>query len=499
MRIIQYLKQINLLKFFKLEKLGKPMVYGLAITIFVVLNMLFSTVSFRFDFSYGKSNTLSSPTKKVIKKLDGLVNIKFFVSSDLPTRLLPVKNEVMDLLNEYKKENRGKINLKIIDPKKDEKALNEARELGIPELQFSQLEQDKYAVTASYFGIAIGYGDKKEIIPQATNVESLEYNLTAFVYKMTKKELEKIGIIGQEDEINTLKKVLSQQFTIDYIDVSSSSATKEINAVYKTVLVFDNNKKEYDAKETDILKNYLDKGGRAVFFADGVWVGDNLTTSEAKHNLFNLLADYGVKLNANFILSTNAELVNFGNSMVSFFVPYPFWAKTNNFDQKTSFLSNINQVAFPWTSSLTLEKKENVETKALIKTSKKSWEQKENYILDPQKVPQPNIKDLKEFVTAAYVRKSGGGELMVIASSRFVLEKYLSRNSDNLEFVLNAVNNFASDGALTGIRQRAVSFYPLPDLPENQKDLFKYTNIFLLPTLLAIFGGMRLLRRREGF
>jgi len=85
----------------------------------------------------------------------------------------------------------------------------------------------------------------------------------------------------------------------------------------------------------------------------------------------------------------------------------------------------------------------------------------------------------------------------VIASSRFVLERYLSRTTDNLEFLLNIVNNFAAKGALLGIRQREVAFYPLPDLSESQKDLFRYLNIFLLPSFLAIFGFFRLWQRAK--
>ena len=41
-----------------------------------------------------------------------------------------------------------------------------------------------------------------------------------------------------------------------------------------------------------------------------------------------------------------------------------------------------------------------------------------------------------------------------------------------------------------------VSFYPLPGLPESQKDMFKYINILLLPALFGLWGGVRLFKRR---
>lgn len=494
------MKKLNLLKLFNLRQLKISAICLLVVGAFVIFNVLFSSISFlRYDFSFGKAYTLSTSTKKTLHNLHEVVTIKFFASSDLPTRLIPLKNEVTDLLNEYQKENKSKLNIKILDPKKDQKALTEVQELGLPQLQFSQLEQDKYAVTSSYFGIALSYSDKKEILPQVTNIESLEYNLSAAIYKLTNKELIKIGVLGKtdtfnpnEDDLATFKVVMKQQFDLSFLDLTTQSSTKEIDSSYKTILVFDDNKKEYSEKEIQAIKNYLSKGGKVIFFIDGVWVEDSLTTASAKHNLFSLLAGYGITLNTDLILSANAELVNFGNSQISFLSPYPFWLKTNVFNTKSSYFSNIQQLTFPWASSVD-------GGSGLIKTTNKSWEQKESsssaFILNPQSIPQPQVNDLKVFTVAAE-KKLSHGKILMIPSSRFVLERFLTRTSDNLEFVLNAVNDFASGGALSGIRQRAISFYSLPDLPDNMKDIFKYGNILILPLLFGLYGFIRLMKRR---
>lgn len=493
-RLIKKLEKLNLLKLFNLRKFTIPAICIFAVGAFIVFNFLLSPVSFlRYDLSFGKAYTLSFSTKRILKNLDDIVTIKFFASSDLPTRLVPLKNEVADLLNEIKKVNKGRLNIKVLDPKKDQNAANEVKELGIPELQFSQLERDKYAVTTSYFGILLSYGDKREILPQVTNIESLEYNLAASIYKLTRKETIRIGILGQqnalnpnEDTLSKFKEIMRQQFDMNFLDVSSKSATKTIDTVYKTILVFDTSKKEYDSQELQAIKIYLDNSGKAIFFVDGVWVEDNLLTTPAKHNLFSLLSYYGIKLNTNLILSTTSELVNFGNGLVSFLSPYPFWLRTNVFNIKTAHFSNIQQLTFPWVSSV-----EGGE--ALVKTTKQSWEQKDNYLLNPQSIPKPQRSDLKEFTIAS---QSKDKKIVVIASSRFITDRFQTKSSDNLEFVLNLVNDYASGGALAGIRQRAVSFYPLPDVPDNVKDIFKYGNILTLPLLFGLLGFIRLMKRR---
>ena len=502
MKHYSFFKGINFIKIFKIEKLGKWAIFILSLLVFLTANFAINLFSLKIDLSFGKAYSLSPSTKKIIKNLDDVVNIKFFASSDLPVRLLPLKNEVLDFLKEYQKEAGGKIIIKVLDPKKDENAKNQAQEFGLPQLQFSQLEQNKYQVSSVYFGLALSYGTKKEIITQVTDLESIEYNLTSLIYKMTKKEIEKIAILGKEekpnfkdDDLFTLKKVLRQQFVLDFIDVSNNSTTKEIDKSYKAIIVFDNNQKNYDSQEIAAIKNYLKNGGRALFFVDGVWVKDNLQVEEANHNLFSLLSDFGITIKKNLVLSSSAELVNFGNQFFQFITPYPFWVKTQYFNQNQPFFSNIQQLLYPWVSSIEIKNKKEISP--LVFTSKKSWGQKEFFVLDPQNIPDPKPTDLKQFTISVYAKNINQTEIVVIPCSRFILEQHLTRTTNNLEFVLNVLNNLAARGALSGIKQRSVVFYPLPELSENQKDLFKYLNIFLLPSLFALFGVVKLTKSNQ--
>lgn len=497
------LKNLKLIKFFNIQGKERQIIFVITITLLIVINLLISGINLRYDASFGHAYTLSNSTKIILRDLDDVVNVKFFVSSDLPARLIPLKGDVIDTLSEYKKEGKNKIILKIVNPKKDETTAKEARESGIPELQFSQLEQDKYAVTTAHFGIFLSYGGRNEVIPQVTDFENLEYNLTSAIYKLVKKDLPKVGIIGEipsanpsEDSLVSFKKILGQQFSLESVNISSESTVKTIDSSFKTIFVFDNNQKEYSSEELKLLREYLNKKGKIIVFADGVWTSEQLETTPAKHNLFSLLQDYGINIEKNLILSTSAELVNFGGGQVSLLVPYPFWFKTNNFNPQISYFSNVNQLTFPWGSSIKLEKKTDIETKELVKTTNRSWQQKDNFMLNPQEIEPPGDKDLKEFLVAVESSKKNAGQLVVIPSSRFILERYLGAGTDNLEFVLNIASNLASGGALSGIRSRAVSFYPLPDLQNTQKDMFKYINILLLPILFGLWGFFRLIRRR---
>lgn len=471
----------------------------------IAVNLAVSFIPLRLDLSKGGIYSLSAATKKILKKADKKITIKLFASSNLPTRLLPLKRDVMDLLKEYERIGRGKVEVKIYDPAKDDKAKEEAQKEGVPQLQFSQLEQNQFAVTNVYFGLVIGYNDKKEIIPQLSDLSGLEYNLTSKIYRLTKKELPKVLVLGsqtvfdpQQDELYTFRQVAGEQFELE---TSLGLEDKDLKN-YAAVVILDNQQKQYNDEERKKLAEYLKNKGKIIAFVDGVWVNEGLFASSAQHGLFDFLKSAGLQIDKNLILSTAAELVNFGNQSMQFITAYPFWLKTNVFNDRFSYFNNIDYLMFPWVSSLTIKSNKDWQVEPLVKSTPRSWEQKEasdgaGIVLNPQAIPQPKPQDLKQFLLVAQAVNKNGAMMVVIPSSRFIKERFLNQQAGNLDFVLNILNEAAAGGALSGIQRRAVSFYLLPPLSEQQKDLAKYLNIFLLPLLLAVFGGVRLAKRRE--
>ncbi len=484
----------------RINNLEKVFLYALTIILFIVANLFFSFLSFKLDLSNGSVYTLSKSTVNVVKHLDDLVTIHFVVSSDIPTRLLPLKTEVTDLLNEYQKAGGRRIQIQMLDPKKDKDALVKAQKSGLQQLQFSQMESDKYAVTNAYFGIYMTYENKQELVPQITEPGNLEYNLTAAIYKMTNKNIERVSIGGfdmqqsqQLQPFTNLTNVLSKQYQINTLPYEKTF--DNISKAGKTILLFDSNNKKYTDDDIHKLETFLNNKGSLIAFVDGVWVQDSLNTQPTSHNLNKLFSKYGITINNDLVLSTSSELVNFGNENVSFFTPYPLWVRTNKFDKAQSLFANINYVTFPWVSSVSVKKSTTGKTSALIYTVPKSWNQTGTFVLNPQEIQPP--KTFAEYALAAQNQLKTGGTLIVIPASRFVQDRYLSQNSSNMSLVLNMVNDLTSGGALSGIHQRNVVFYALPDLNESQKDAFKYLVVLALPLMYIGYGVRQYLNERK--
>lgn len=477
----------------------------LLLLFFAATFILFSLFPVRLDLSKGGAYTLSPATKKIIQNNTKNIDINLYASSDLPTSIIPLRTDVVELLQEYRRGGKN-IKVNVIDPKKDAKIADTLKQLGIPELQFSQLEQNKYQTSSFYFGIALTYNDKNEIIPQINDYQNLEYNITSAIYRLTRTDMPKVAVVGenppgygQQDPLLSLKKVLSQQYTVVSLDLATIKPenTKTFLTEYSTIILLDNGTNKYSTEQIQLLKQFYESGKNVLVFAGGTKIDEQaLSVVQADNNINELTATYGAQIDYNLVLSTSAEYVNFGNATSQFLAPYPFWIRSTIFDIKSGLFANIQFVTFPWVSSLSLKKNDLASLTPLIMSSDKSWIQKNSFSLNPNTIPQPSSKDLNQFVLGALIKNKNGGEMIVVPSSRFPYEQYMSRGGGNLDFVLNVIDTFSSNGALSGIRSRIVSFYPLPDLSDSQKDIYKYAAILLFPLLWGIYGGIRLLRRK---
>ncbi len=472
-------------------RINLDILYLFLFAVVVAANIIVSPVSYKLDFSKGKAHTLSDSTKSILRNLKKTATVTFFVSEELPSRLIPLKRDVDDVLNEYRRESGGKLVLKYTDPKNDQKAQTLAQEYGISPLRFSQQESDNYAVSTSYFGLGIEYDGKKASIPQATGADDLEYNITSSIYKLGVKQLPQVGLLGTEgaeNQITTFAQVAASQFQL------MPAAT--LSAQLKTLVIFDS----VQGFQEGTIKNvdqYLNNGGKAIIFTKGIDINEDssFTAQKAKSPVYDLLRKRGITINQDMVLSTSAEFVNFApqGSGAQLLIPYPFWLKTNVFDTDSPFFSNINQLSFPWTSSLSV--KSPAET--IVRTTTQSWHLDKDFNLDPQNIAQPSPKDITQFNLIARSKGPKGSEVVVIPSARFLYDRYLSGQSGNLELVMNILSEFASGGALAGIRSRAVNYYLIPAMDTSQKNFFKYANVVVLPGLFTLIMAMRVYRRNR--
>jgi len=475
----------------------KPFVpYLAAFMAWLVVISLASAVTVRLDLSPGRTYTLAKSTDKIVRSLKDIVTITFYVSGNIPSRLTTLRNEVQSMLAEYKRMGGKKIVIKTIDPQASEETKKDAREAGLAEIRFSQVERDAYQLTSAYFGLTVAYGDKKEVVPQLTDPANLEYTITAAIYKLTKDSAEIIGLAGanpdtdpKSDPYLILKQILYRQYVMEPV------AGNSVLSRFSTILIFDDGSVPFDAALVKKLRDYAGKGGKLVIFTDGVRVSDTLQTAAPADTFSPLFGDWGISPEPNLVYTTNAELVQFANTTERFLSGYAPWVKTNAFNKKTPYFSNVISLTFPWTSSVLIQKKGNITTDILVASSPQSWTQKEPFKLMPQDITVPQKNIFRAYPLIVRARNSANGTLAVIPSSRFIKQTFLNQGAGNFEFVFNLVNDLSSGGALSGIRSRNLNLLPLPAMAQQARDIFKIGVIGIPSLLFILWSGLRLRKR----
>ena len=110
----------------------------------------------RLDLTASKAFTLSETTKRLHLELPETVRVSYFVSKNLADRH-PGPAAIEDLLREIGARSRGKISVRIIDPKDDPA---EAESFGVAPQQMQVVERSEQRVALVYSGIAIEYLDR---------------------------------------------------------------------------------------------------------------------------------------------------------------------------------------------------------------------------------------------------------------------------------------------------------------------------------------------------
>ncbi len=166
--------------------------------IIVVLNFILGLGVFRtrLDLTEDKLYTLSQGTVNIVKELDTKVNIRYYRTEDkdiLPEPIQVYIRRVEDILNEYKKRSKGKIEVELLNPEPDSDEEVAAVQDGINRNTLNLVE-------SFYNGLVVQCLDKKVTLPTVDpqQEELLEYELSRAVAEVTSSSKPKIAIMTDE-------------------------------------------------------------------------------------------------------------------------------------------------------------------------------------------------------------------------------------------------------------------------------------------------------------
>lgn len=508
--------------------------------IIIFINILITPMVLRIDLTQGKIYTISKSTKKIVKNLKSPITLKVYISDpeELPEEVISIRQDVLDLVDEFRKISGGNIAVEKINPTGNNKLTEEAYSYGIMPLQGGKIKQTQVDIKQYFAGIAIVYQDTFVTIPGIGDINNLEYEITAAIHKMTRDKVPLIGIVLGHDEnlLDDIKEILKKQYEVR--DITTTNLEK-IPDSYDVLLV-SGPKKDFSEKEQYMLDQFVMRGGKLVVLMDGAEINrEFLMATPANTSMNSLIEPYGIKVNSDIVLDPVSNLLvpfqirdqgGFGGRILMGYPPYPI-ILPKGLNKDSVITEKLPSLTLPFPSSLTINNK-NSETKIteLVKTTNKSFTiDANNAILAPDQLKSYPVKDQKAHTIAAlmtgkitsafqgkpipkgdesikesvkdkeFLSETTSGAVLVIGSNRFIELDSLRLWPENFVLLANALDVMSQGEALVDIRSRGLANRPLNPIDEKTATWIKYGNILASLLLSLVVGGtMYFVRKRSG-
>jgi ABC-2 type transport system permease protein len=477
----------------------------LLVAALAVLNLFGRYIGGRLDLTPGKAYTLSRATKKLAGSLPDLVTIKVFASQELPPEVALIQRDLRDVLSDYRAAGKGKIRVVYGDPSTDSTMRTEARNLGIPTVQFNVVGRSELQVKEGYLGLAVEYAGQSKTIPFVQKTDDLEYQLTSYLRALTVKQHPKVAVATPAEDPQTgntfreLQEGLRQNYEVQLLTLGPDSA--QLNDV--KALVVAGSPDSFSTVQREQFSRFLAGGGGALIMAGGMRVAQQGMFATARPVPWNaLLRPYGVSVRPDMVYDlVSNERVAMPAQFGRILIQYPYWVRALSTHQ-----SAVNQqsdgIFLPWASSVDTTGARKGAVTPLYLSSRAAGVTVQEAMLEPsQRFPTDSLSPR---LMAVQVNPMGAdsaaglkGRIVLVGSDDFASDRNVQNAPENLAFGLNAVDWLSQDEALIGIRAKERTPPPLVFSSGFLRDGVKYANVIGVPVLLILGAGVRLWRRRQ--
>lgn len=509
----------------------------LLLLVIAVVNMISDRVFTRLDLTENRQYTISPSTKRMLRNLDDVVNVKVYFSKDLPSYLASLPKSVRDLLDEFSAFGRGKLRVQWEDPTSSPEQESRLRSLGIPQVQLDVIQRDKREVANVYLGMAVFYEDRHEVLPVVQGPWGLEYELVASILKVTRKESPKLGIITRysKEELDRsyseMQRALRKQYDVQVIDLEGGK--KAIPDDIRTLVLL--GPKDLKDPEKYRIDQFIMRGGNVLAMLDALELqGGVLQGSRMSSGVEDMMMRYGVRCNNDLVVDRTSAVASFASGFFRFMSNYFLWPKVvkQGFNREHPVVNKLESISLPWTRSFEAVSNppDSVEVTLLASSSPASWTTTDFTNLNPQQQWNPKPEDLRprglvyalngvfpSFFAgkplpaltdsgATPLREEGRRDLseptqiVLVGTTYFCIDQ---QTPGNMTFLLNAVDWMSLGDELIGIRSREATDRPIKEIGEGTKRLIRIVGIAAVPLLIIIvglarwLGGVRIKRLAE--
>lgn len=343
--------------------------FVITIAALVAINWLASMYHTRIDFTNEKRFTLSTPTKKVLQKLDDVVQVDVFLKGDFPSGFKKLANSTNELLQEFKEVAGKKLQFRFISPDENVEGTNVlwADTLGTlgfypinltSQIKEGQQQQNIYPVAFVHYKenilpVMIYQGKTKAITyPEINSAEAMmEFNFISAIDKLLQKEKPVVGYtVGNGEPTgysveDLVKNTLQEEYRFYTINPNTHPA---IPKEFKVLFIVKPTQPFTDEAKLK-LDQYVMNGGKIIFFLDKLNAElDSLQSKKGEViaydrglELNDMLFKYGVRINSDLVMDLQCDFLPFDVNGNGQFELLP-WNYFPVFESKSNHVINKN-------------------------------------------------------------------------------------------------------------------------------------------------------------
>ncbi len=475
---------------------------ALIVVTLVVVNLFGRYIGGRLDLTPGNAYTLSSATKTLVRGLDDVLTITYYVSKEVPHGIEFMKRDVEDMLRDLRRAGDGNVRVVTVDPGRDDEGAQEARSAGVQPVQFNVVGEGALSVTEGYLGLAFQYADAQEAIPVVQRSDDLEFQIASLVRSMVYTDQSVVGFIEQQSPsgatYNQFRQALAQQYEVRTVTVEDSTPIADDIET----LIMAGAPMFLSDTQAMRFEEFFERGGGALVMASGMALQQQgLMASPQPVGWNRILAPFGVSIQPDlaFDLASNDFFpVTVGGGRA--FLPYPFWVRAVS-TRAAPPNRGVESATFPWVSTVAVADSAAHMVTPLFTTTEAGGVESGQAFVAPQR--EYSQDDLGVRVLAVLVNPLASdssdlqGRVVVIGNNDFLSDGAVQRWPGGFVFALNAVDWLAQDEALIAIRSKNRQPPSLAFESDTLRDFVKWGNIVGVPLLLVFVGALRLVRRRR--
>jgi hypothetical protein len=486
--------------FFRRFQVGTSVIIQILLVVLIIgmVNAYAFKHFHRFDFSRDRKYALSSSTKQLLASLTKPVKLIVYMTSS-GVDASPIREDVLNLVNEYRNAQSKYIQIEQIDPARDASRASEVQ------AKYKLARQENVLIVDCEGRTKVITDDKMADVDRSGEAMGQPPQITAFtgeqaitsaIIEVTEgKKSNVYNLQGHgEPEIGKGKQLEVVQSLLDgeHLDVQPLNLLNvEAVPADASALLILGPTADLTQREVTLLTAYWQKGGRMLILLNPDAVTPHLT---------GFLATLGIKPDNDRVLET----LNLGNmtgivrDVITEFVGNTTIARQ---------LAGITPVFPGGTQSLTIDptpgQASGEKVEPLLQASKGFWGETDYKDLENTGAYYDIGKDKPAPLTIVAIAEkgavgdqrvqAGGSRLIVVGSAKFIGNEDLDERTAN--FFLSSLNWLLEREQLVGIAPKQVKTFSL-NIPEAQVQEIFWMTILAIPGAVAFIGVIVWWRRR---